>query len=736
MATWSQPESVVITLRETYSICGYTRISVDLEEDRDNTSIENQKAIIEDYVRRTFPGSTLDLYVDRDRSGYTFEQREQYQAMRRKMLRQQYDILIVKDLSRFSRRNGHGLVELETLRDAGIRIIAIGDNIDYPTNDDWMRIQIYFFMNEMPVTDTSKKVRNVIKRRQEDGKWICAVPYGYYFTNTKTMSFAVDPAAADIVRTIFRLYNEGWGYMRIANWLTEQRFPTPRKTEIARIEARGEGTKRKAKDAWSIATVQGILDNDFYIGTLRQGKVTRKKINGAEVKRDEAEHVVFEKNHESIVDDRTFALTRELRRQRTRSNYRGIRKNDNVYSGFLFCGDCGSPMFAMSRSDLRPAYTCGAYHRRGRNACSSHHIRVDVLDEIVKSYIRRIRDESEGMIKYLQESIREEESVLDESDDVIESLEDQLAGLQAELKATKAQKVRDRMRHPEDADIIDETYEAMEKDLTDRIAGIKNQILMSADKRSTVVTANRIARTVIEVFDSILEGNKFSKDDLRLILDRILVYEDRVEVQFKPDINAILQSGRMLTEKDAEALEILQSAEKHRTKALAVTDSAAEGAESPNIIRCGDPLEIFTEKDGELIFKKYSPIGELSDFAAELCDSLRKATDGIAAICDRDSVIAVSGGARKELLEKPVSSQLGEIMAGRSAYRHSSGGSSLPVSGAEDKYCLSVAVPVIAEGDVMGCVMFLTPRGSAPSGESEQKLAQAVALFLGRQMEG
>ena len=170
MATWSQPESVVITLRETYSICGYTRISVDLEEDRDNTSIENQKAIIEDYVRRTFPGSTLDLYVDRDRSGYTFEQREQYQAMRRKMLRQQYDILIVKDLSRFSRRNGHGLVELETLRDAGIRIIAIGDNIDYPTNDDWMRIQIYFFMNEMPVTDTSKKVRNVIKRADRMGK--------------------------------------------------------------------------------------------------------------------------------------------------------------------------------------------------------------------------------------------------------------------------------------------------------------------------------------------------------------------------------------------------------------------------------------------------------------------------------------------------------------------------------------------------------------------------------------
>ena len=151
--------------------------------------------------------------------------------------------------------------------------------------------------------------------------------------------------------------------------------------------------------------------------------------------------------------------------------------------------------------------------------------------------------------------------------------------------------------------------------------------------------------------------------------------------------------------------------------------------------REGDPLEIFTEKDGELIFKKYSPIGELSEFAASICDSLRKATDGIAAICDRDAVIAISGGARRELMEKPVSPQLGEIMEGRGTYRQTSGGSSLPVSPADDKYCLSVAAPILSEGDVMGCVLFITPRGSAPASEVEQKLAQTIALFLGRQME-
>ena len=109
---------------ETFDIAGYARISVDDEQDQKNISIENQKAIIEDYVKTHFPGSTLTFFEDRDRSGYTFEQREGYQEMRRGLMRHKYDILIIKDFSRFSRRNSRGLVELEDLRDAGVRIRA------------------------------------------------------------------------------------------------------------------------------------------------------------------------------------------------------------------------------------------------------------------------------------------------------------------------------------------------------------------------------------------------------------------------------------------------------------------------------------------------------------------------------------------------------------------------------------------------------------------------------------
>ena len=720
-------------MREHFDIAGYCRISVDEEAGRDNVSIENQKAIIQDYVRRTFPDSTLTFYEDRDRSGYTFEQREGYQELRRKLMAHKYDILVVKDFSRFSRRNSRGLVELEDLRDAGLRIISIGDGIDFPNDDDWVKIQFQFLMNEMPVTDTSRKVRSVVKRRQEDGRWICAAPYGYIVN--KQQEFEVVPTEAEIVRKIFALYIGGWGYKRIANYLTDEGIPTPRMAERTRREADGETPVRKVKNEWAIITVQGIIDNDFYIGTLRQGKYTRRKINGADVKQDASDHKVFEHHHQEIVDYRTFATARALREERSTSHYRGVKINDNVYSGFLFCGDCGSPMFAMSRRDIRDAYRCGEYHRRGRKACTSHHIRVDKLDELVKDYVRKVKENSAQMLDRLNADLARETEDIAETEKAAQNLTAVLEDLQAELKATKRQRVRDIMKHPEQEALLEETYDEMESDLSRRIEGIRNQIDMSADKRNTIIRVNRAAKTALEVFDDILQKPKLERQDLTLIIERITVFENHIEVQLKADIDSILRSGTLPEETedaanfdpgmaDSSPVTIVQCSEKHTDKAYHV-----------NVISNGDPLEIFTDKDGELIFKKYSPIGELGDFAAQICDSPRKTTDGIAAVCDRDTVIAIAGGAKKELLEKPVSAQLGEIMDGRSVYRHSTGGSSTPVSTADEKYCISVAAPVISEGDVMGCVLFITEKNSPPVSEVEFKLAQTVANFLGKQME-
>ena len=741
-----------MTMIETFDIAGYARISVDDEQDQKNISIENQKAIIEDYVKTHFPGSTLTFFEDRDRSGYTFEQREGYQEMRRGLMSHKYDILIIKDFSRFSRRNSRGLVELEDLRDAGVRIVSIGDGVDFPNDDDWLKIQFQFLVNEMPVTDTSRKVRNVIKRRQNDGEWICAAPYGYLVTEDK--QFEIIPTEAETVRKIFDLYsNAGWGYKKIANYLTDQGVPTPRMSERMRKEAAGKKTKREAKNAWAIATVQGILDNDFYIGTLRQGKYTRAKINGKEIKRNDDEHIVIENHHQAIIDYRTFAITIALREKRSRNNYRGVKINDNVYSGFLQCGDCGSPMFAMSRSDLAPAYTCGTYHRRGLKGCTSHHIRVETLDALVKDYVRKVRDNSGTMLERLNADLEKEQTDIAETKRTEENLEALLLDKQEELKATKRQRIRDIMKHPEQEALLDETYDELEAELTQRIAGIQHQIEFASDKRNTIIRINRLAKTAIDVFNDILEKPALDRNDLNLMIEKIKVYEDHIEVQLKADIDSLLKTGAL----PEDAVNFNWDTENSESQLVGADDSVrprvdvgidpyeteiVQGAAHRkdkvfrvSVISSGDPLEIYTEKDGEVIFKKYSPMGDLGDFAGQICESIGKNTGYIAAVCDRDAIIAVHGVQKRELLDKRCSQELEQLMELRRSYRYQDGDLPVrPTDGAE-RYRVGAAAPIVAEGDLMGCVLLLTEDGAPALDEAEQKLVQTVAGFLGRQME-
>ena len=711
-------------MTEHFSIAAYCRISVDDEQDRDNTSIENQRAIIADFAQKKFPGASVAYFEDRDRSGYTFEQREGYQAMRPGLMARTYDMLIVKDFSRFSRRNSRGLVELEDLRDAGVRIISIGDSIDYPTYDDWVAIQFRFLVNELPVTDTSKKVKSVIKRRQQDGKWICAVPYGYVITNTKTMAFETDEPAAEVVRMVFRLYNEGMGYKKIANHLTDLHIPTPRMAERNRKEARGEECKIAARPAWSIVTIEGMLRNDFYIGTLRQAKYQRRKINGGDVKRSDSDHIVFENHHTPIVDYRTFALTQAQLQQRAQTHYRGVKINENTYSGFLVCGDCGAPMFSMSRRDLKPAYTCGTYHRRGLKGCTSHHTRVDVLDTLLKLYIRKVRDGSAGMIDKLNEAIRAEADEVKNNDETLDILDKQLSAAREELKAAKRQKLREILKRPEAENIIEETYADIEQELENRITGLTSQIKLTADRRNTIIRANRAAKTALTIFDDILAKEKLSKADIDLVIEKIAVYENHLEIRLKADIDALLRGG-IASDEAAASIEVIQSAHKRGDKIFRA-----------NVISSGDPLEIFTDREGEIILKKYSPIGELGSFAREYAESLAQTSGHIACIVDKDQIVAVSGGAKRDLLDKHISAAMENALNQRSAITATRKDTNfVPVleDDSEAMYTHELISPIISEGDVLGAIVFLSP--DKKMGDLESKLAQTAAGFLGKQME-
>ena len=152
-------------------------------------------------------------------------------------------------------------------------------------------------------------------------------------------------------------------------------------------------------------------------------------------------------------------------------------------------------------------------------------------------------------------------------------------------------------------------------------------------------------------------------------------------------------------------------------------------------IREGDPLEIYTEKDGGVIFRKYSPMGDLQELAAQMCDAIGSSTGHIVAVSDRDAIIALSGAPKRELMDKPNSEELAKLMEQRKHYRYEFGGPTIPATEGTDKYSLGVASPILSQGDLMGCVMMLMNEGDAPLTEPDQKLAQTAAHFLGKQME-
>ena len=156
-------------------------------------------------------------------------------------------------------------------------------------------------------------------------------------------------------------------------------------------------------------------------------------------------------------------------------------------------------------------------------------------------------------------------------------------------------------------------------------------------------------------------------------------------------------------------------------------------------VREGDPLEIFTDREGQIILKKYSPIGELSEFATEYAETLSKTTGHIACITDKDTIIAVSGGAKKEYLEQNISNELEQLMEDKEIYTSSENNNvSLPITqndNKERKYNSQVVYPIISNGDVIGSVVLLSKENTTKMTEVEKKVAQSAASFLGSQME-
>lgn len=157
-------------------------------------------------------------------------------------------------------------------------------------------------------------------------------------------------------------------------------------------------------------------------------------------------------------------------------------------------------------------------------------------------------------------------------------------------------------------------------------------------------------------------------------------------------------------------------------------------------IREGDPLEIYTNREGEVIFKKYSPIGEINSFASQYAETLYRTCNLEILISDRDAVIALAGVSKKEYMDRALSRELEKIMEGRSVYRYREGDEYIYPINTPTGHFVSCAMPIITEGDVIGCVVALSPIGKERTADmtvydTEAKLITTAAIFLGKQME-
>ena len=302
------------------------------------------------------------------------------------------------------------------------------------------------------------------------------------------------------------------------------------------------------------------------------------------------------------------------------------------------------------------------------------------------------------------------------------------------------QQASEAMLHPEREEILNEIYTEQIDELTLRIEGLRNQLQMAADKHNTFIKTNRIAKRVIEVFDDILAKESLSKSDVGFIIDKIVVYNDRIEIRLKADIDRLLRCGI-----PAEAVLVAAGENANFEQGTEITENEPLIAHirnkkgdifRVNVVSDGDPLEIYTNSEGEVIFKKYSAMSELSENAANVAEVMYKTAGCPVVVFDKDHVVASAGVPKREFSERRVTAQLEELMDSRGQFFCPDGRSNsfFPAEGVERTAI--AAVPIITAGDVSGAVAFMTSDKGSEATDLQKSLITAAAQFLSKQIEG
>jgi DNA invertase Pin-like site-specific DNA recombinase len=393
----------------------YSRLSRDDELQGESNSITNQKAILDDYARKN--GLANPSHFSDDGWSGTRWDRPDFLRLLGEIEAGNVETLVIKDMTRLGRDHLRVGLFLEQLRDNGVRLIAISDNVDTSRGeDDFMPFRN--ILSEWHARDTSRKIKAVFQSRMGMGKRCSgAIPYGYLRNNGDTNDLVIDEEAAVIVRRIFQMVIEGKGVNSIAQTLMGEKVPIPSE-HWKRI---GMEVRAKYADpyAWTPTTVSYILSKPEYKGTVVLGKTKNVSYKGQKkaVKTPPEEWHVFENALPAIVDAETWENAQRLKR-----TVRKAPKCDeapNPLTGLMFCADCGAKMTHKRSKNVQGhrenSYVCSQNRKGIVQHCSLHYISTRNVEKIVLDAIRRVSKYAIENEAAFAEQIREASALKQES---------------------------------------------------------------------------------------------------------------------------------------------------------------------------------------------------------------------------------------------------------------------------------------------------------------------------------
>ncbi|WP_071132848.1 recombinase family protein [Alterileibacterium massiliense] len=393
----------------------YERLSRDDELEGESNSIVNQKKILEEYASKNNLTNIIH-FTDDGISGTQFD-RPGFMEMMNGVNTGNIGCIIVKDMSRLGRDYLKVGQCMEILRQNGVRLIAINDNVDsFYREDDFTPFRN--IMNEWYARDTSRKIQSTFRSKGESGKHTASTPpYGYIKDEKDKNKWIVDEKAAEIVRRIFNLTMQGNGPYRIAKILESEKVDIPAYHQQKLGYGLYQSKNFEHPYRWCSSTIASILKKQEYLGHTVNFK-TRKHFKDKKSKYvSEDNWLIFENTHEPIIDQETFDNV-----QRIRGNVKRYPDGWGEYhplTGLMYCADCGSKMYVHRTSNYKniPYYTCSAYTKTpcGMLCPSAHRIKAEVVLNLIQDTLKDIKkyldEDNEAFICSIQNEMEEKEKI-------------------------------------------------------------------------------------------------------------------------------------------------------------------------------------------------------------------------------------------------------------------------------------------------------------------------------------